>query len=173
MRIVAGRWRGRRIEAPSGRSVRPTLDRVREAWMSVLQHELPGARVLDLFAGSGALGLEAISRGAAHADLVENDHRTIRVLRRNLEALDAESMTTLHRSDAILFVRGLGANSFDVAFADPPYDSRAAFHIASLWLHCRFASTLSIEHDAREKLPDAFDIRRYGSSAITFYRSED
>lgn len=173
MRIVAGRWRGRKIEAPSGRSVRPTLDRVREAWMSILQKELTGARVLDLFAGSGALGLEAISRGAASADLVENDPRTIRVLRRNLEVLGAENVATIHRSDAILFARSLGANSFDVAFADPPYDSRAALDIACVWLDCRFASTLSIEHDAREALPDAFDTRRYGSSAITFYRNEE
>ena len=73
MRIIAGEWRGRRIAAPKGDAVRPTLDRVREAWMSMVYTSLPGARVLDLFAGSGALGLEALSRGAASVDFLEND----------------------------------------------------------------------------------------------------
>ncbi|HZK77969.1 MAG TPA: RsmD family RNA methyltransferase, partial [Gemmatimonadaceae bacterium] len=70
MRIIAGKWRGRRIEAPSGDDVRPTLDRVREAWMSILQPDIPGSRVVDLFAGSGALGLEALSRGAVSVEFV-------------------------------------------------------------------------------------------------------
>ena len=85
MRIIAGEWRGRRIAAPKGDSVRPTLDRVREAWMSMVHTSLPEARVLDLFAGSGALGLEALSRGAASVDFVENDPRTFRVLKENLK----------------------------------------------------------------------------------------
>ena len=89
MRIVAGRWRGRTIAAPAGRVVRPTADRVREAWMSVVQPWLPGARVLDLFAGSGALGLEALSRGAAQADFVEQAAPSLRALRDNIAALDA------------------------------------------------------------------------------------
>ena len=88
MRIVAGQWRGRRIEAPPGRDVRPTLDRVREAWMSILQKEIPGSRVLDLFAGSGALGLEALSRGASHVEFIESGAKALTVLRRNIEVLD-------------------------------------------------------------------------------------
>src|SRR5437764_12710937 len=89
VRIVAGRWRGRRISAPSGSQVRPTLDRVREAWMSILQLDLPNARVLDLYAGSGALGLEALSRGAVSADFVEKNARSLRALEENIAALDA------------------------------------------------------------------------------------
>src|SRR2546423_3648291 len=95
VRIVAGRWRGRRISAPSGSLVRPTLDRVREAWMSILQLDLPGARVLDLYAGSGALGLEALSRGANWADFVETNPKSLRALGENIAALDAGGLATI------------------------------------------------------------------------------
>src|SRR6476660_7024693 len=89
MRIVAGRWRGRTIAAPTGRQVRPTADRVREAWMSIVGPLLPDARVLDLFAGSGALGIEAVSRGAAIADLVEIAPASLRAIQGNIEARGA------------------------------------------------------------------------------------
>ena len=173
MRIVAGQWRGRRIDAPPGRGVRPTLDRVREAWMSILQHEIPGSTVLDLFAGSGALGLEALSRGAEHVAFVENDWRALRVLRKNIEALGAGERAEIKHGDAIRLVGALGKHAYDVAFADPPYAGGAAATIAALWLEQPFARILSVEHDARERLAGSTDTRRYGSSAITFYRSEE
>ena len=173
MRIVAGRWRGRKIDAPPGRDVRPTLDRVREAWMSILQHDIPGSRVLDLYAGSGALGLEALSRGADWADLVENDPRTIRILRKNIDSLEAGDFLAVHRADAISFAKKLDVNAYDLAFADPPYAGGAAAALVEVWLTTPFSRILSVEHDAREKLSGATDTRRYGSSAITFYRSEE
>jgi 16S rRNA (guanine966-N2)-methyltransferase len=173
MRIVAGQWRGRRIDAPPGRDVRPTLDRVREAWMSILQHEIPGSRVLDLYAGSGALGLEALSRGARWADLVENDPRTIKVLRKNVDSLEAAAFLEIHCADALSFAKKLDTNAYDLAFADPPYAGGAAASLVEVWLKTPFARILSVEHDAREKLTGALDTRRYGSSAITFYRSEE
>ncbi|MEO8194680.1 MAG: 16S rRNA (guanine(966)-N(2))-methyltransferase RsmD [Gemmatimonadales bacterium] len=173
MRIVAGRWRGRRIAAPPGRGVRPTLDRVREAWMSILQLEIPGTRVLDLFAGSGALGLEALSRGAVFTDFIESDSRAIRVLRENIDELGATETTAVHRADALRFVAALKPGAYDIAFADPPYEGGAAEKLAASWLERPFSRILSIEHDARETLPAASDFRRYGSTAITFYRSED
>lgn len=171
MRIVAGRWRGRRIEAPPGTSVRPTLDRVREAWMSILQLEIPGSRVLDLYSGSGALGLECLSRGAASADFVEKESRTLGVLRLNIDTLGAGPGATVHRADAIRYVEGLDAGSFDLAFADPPYTGGFAERLAEVWLRKPFASILSVEHDARTKLEGSSDTRRYGSTAITFFRS--
>jgi len=173
MRIVAGRWRGRRIDAPPGPDVRPTLDSVREAWMSILQTSIPGARVLDLFAGSGALGLESLSRGAAHAEFVEKDGRVFSALQKNVLALGATSVATLHRGDALRFARDLTADSCDLAFADPPYLSGAAANLASVWLAVRFASILSVEHAASEAMPGNPDTRRYGSTAITIYRSEE
>jgi len=173
MRIVAGRWRGRQIDAPSGQAVRPTLDRVREAWMSILQLEIPGSRVLDLFAGSGALGLEALSRGAVSVDFVEKHSGTIRVLNKNIESLGAGEMVRVHRGDAGKFVAALEAGAYDIAFADPPYAGGAAAALVEVWLRAPFARILSVEHDARENLAGAQDTRRYGSSAITFYRSEE
>src|SRR5690242_13441956 len=117
MRIVAGEWGGRRIQAPPGRATRPTTDRVREAWMSTVAPVLPGARVLDLFAGSGALGLEALSRGAATATFVEQDAKAVTVLRANVEALGATEAARVVKGDALKFARGLDAGAYDLAFA--------------------------------------------------------
>jgi 16S rRNA (guanine966-N2)-methyltransferase len=141
--------------------------------MSILQLDLPHARVLDLFSGSGALGLEALSRGAASADFVEKDPRSIKSLKTNIEILGAEGISHVRRADAIAFAEGLEAGSYDVAFADPPYEGGFAARLAALWLEKPFASILSVEHNSREKMPAATDTRRYGISAITFYRTED
>lgn len=170
MRIVAGEWRGRKIAAPEGKSVRPTLDRVREAWMSIMQTDLPDARVLDLFAGSGALGLEALSRGATSAEFVESNGATFRMLQENVATLGAGSRAILHRKDALEFIKTLEADTFDVAFADPPYDSGADVKLAEHWLDKPFSRVLAIEHSSRTTLPDGSDRRKYGITAITFYR---
>lgn len=141
--------------------------------MSILQTSIPGSRVLDLFAGSGALGLESLSRGAVHADFVEKDGRVFSALQKNVAALGASAVATLHRCDALHFARELRANSCDLAFADPPYLSGAAASLASVWLSVPFASILSIEHAASDAMPGTPDTRRYGSTAITIYRSEE
>ena len=171
MRIVAGRWRGRRIKAPAGDRVRPTADRVREAWMSIVGPWIPGARVLDLFAGSGALGLEALSRGAAVAEFVEIAPASLAVLRANVDALDAAAGAIIHRADAMRFVHGLEPHAFDIAFADPPYDHGAATQLAKRWLDVPFADILGIEHRVSEDLPGEGERRKYGDTVITFYRT--
>ena len=153
MRIIAGEWRGRPLKAPAGMATRPTTDRAREAWMSIIQPSLDGAQVLDLFAGSGALGLEALSRGAAHATFVEDDPKDITALRQNLATLRAEDRATVVRGDAVRFVRELGAGSFDIAFADPPYEMGLATAVVDGWLEVAFAHILGIEHSPRESLP--------------------
>jgi 16S rRNA (guanine966-N2)-methyltransferase len=170
MRIVAGRWKGRRLVAPAGRSVRPTADRVREAWMSIVQPWLADARVLDLFAGSGALGLEAVSRGAAHADLVESSAASLKSIATNVAAFDAGDAVKVHRADAIKYAQSLAPSAYDVAFADPPYDLGLAAQIAEQWLATPFAAILGVEHRAFEPMPEGGDTRRYGDTAITFYR---
>jgi 16S rRNA (guanine966-N2)-methyltransferase len=171
MRIVAGRWRGRRLIVPAGDIVRPTADRVREAWMSIVQPALPGARVLDLFAGSGALGLEAISRGAAHADLVEKATPSLRAIADNVAALGAEAEVSVHQADGMRFLATLAAHAYDVAFVDPPYDLGLAAAVAESWLAVPFADLLGVEHRAFEKLPPGGELRRYGGTGITFYRA--
>ncbi len=173
MRIIAGRWRGRRIAAPPGSDVRPTLDRVREAWMSIVQPTLVGAKVADLFAGSGALGLEALSRGAQVVHLVERHAKTFAVLKQNAETLGAGSAAVLHRQDVFTFLGGIGASEFDVAFADPPYGGEDANRLAEHWLETPFAKVLGIEHDSRVALPGEADVRKYGTSAISFFRQEN
>jgi 16S rRNA (guanine966-N2)-methyltransferase len=122
-RIVAGQWGGRRIETPKGDGTRPTSDRVREAMFSSLESELgglDGCRVLDLFAGSGALGLEALSRGADHADLVESDRQAASVIARNIKELDATG-ARLHRTTVERFVGSLPPEPYGLVLLDPPY----------------------------------------------------
>jgi 16S rRNA (guanine966-N2)-methyltransferase len=153
--------------------VRPTLDSVREAWMSILQFDLPDARVLDLYSGSGALGLEALSRGAASAEFVELDPGSLRALEENIAALGASELVTVHRQSALSFANGLGALDFDAAFADPPYASGDAARLAERWMQVPFSRVLSIEHSAKDTMPEGGVTRKYGSTAITFYRSEE
>jgi 16S rRNA (guanine966-N2)-methyltransferase len=172
VRIVAGQWRGRRIKAPADDRVRPTADRVREAWMSIVQPRLADAAVVDLFAGSGALGLEALSRGAASAVFVEIAPASLRALRENIELLAAGDAATVRRADALRFAAALPAEAFDVAFADPPYGIGAASRLAELWLTTPFARVLGIEHRVTESMPAAGDSRRYGDTVITLYASE-
>ena len=172
---MAGEWRGRRIATSTGGTVRPTADRVREAWMSIVQMELPDARVLDLCAGSGALGLEALSRGAQCVDFVEHDPRTVRGLQSNVVLLSAGARCTIHRADAEAFVAGLhivpeSKPPYDLAFADPPYRSGVATMLAERWLSAPFAAILGIEHAATDPLPAGGDRRVYGSTALTFFR---
>jgi 16S rRNA (guanine966-N2)-methyltransferase len=168
MRIISGEFKGRRLKAPAGRTVRPTADRVKEAWFSILQQSIPGARVLDLFAGSGALGFEALSRGAVWVDFVERNQGSLAAIRANAEALNVRERVTLHRSDALRFAERLQPTAYDVAFADPPYAGAAAEELAELFRATPFARVLSIEHAAGRSL-GGDDSRRYGDTAITFF----
>jgi len=137
--------------------------------MSALQFELPGARVADLFAGSGALGLEALSRGAAHVTFVESSPRALRLLERNIEGLGAGSETTIVRKDAIKWAGSLERGAFDVVLADPPYGQGLAAALAELFADTGFASQLWVEHAAGEVMPELAGARtrRYGDTAIT------
>ena len=140
--------------------------------MSIVGPLLPEARVLDLCAGSGALGIEAVSRGAASADLVETAPASLRAIQRNVDLLDAGDAIRVHRTDALRFVEDLGAGAYDVAFADPPYEVGMAAAIAERWLAVPFASVLGIEHRRAERLPGDGERRQYGQTAITFYRRD-
>jgi 16S rRNA (guanine966-N2)-methyltransferase len=174
LRIVAGEFGGRRIEAPPGRETRPTREVVREAWFSALGGALPGARVLDLYAGSGALGLEALSRGASKVHFVEADRRACAVLRRNLHALDVEQRTQVTRGEALSFVSRLSTvdHEFDIVLADPPYESEGADRLVRRFVKSPFAGLLCVEHgpaDPTEVAP-AWR-RRYGDTILSFFRA--
>ena len=140
--------------------------------MSIVSPWLPDARVLDLCAGSGALGIEAVSRGAASADLVEIAPPSLRAIQANIELLGAAETIHVHRTDALKFVDGLAAGAYDVAFADPPYDLGLAGAIAERWLAVPFAHLLGVEHRKFDRLPGEGERRQYGQTAITFFRAD-
>ena len=167
IRIIAGEFKGRRLKTPAGDAVRPTGDRVREAWFSILQRPVRGARVLDLFAGSGALGLEALSRGALSADFVETHRSALATLKANITTLKVEDRTAVHRVDAVRFAEQLHPGQYDVAFADPPYASGHAARLVAMFRVNPFARIVSIEHPADQPIPGD-DTRRYGDTAVTF-----
>ena len=167
LRIIAGEFKGRRLKTPTTNKVRPTSDRVREAWFSILQQSIPDARVLDLFAGSGALGFEALSRGAVAVDFVENHKMSLAAIRANAETLNVPARITIHGSDAMRFAERLRPGAYDVAFADPPYAGDEAAELARIFRETPFASVFSVEHAAEQAIVGD-DTRRYGDTAITF-----
>ena len=169
MRIIAGRWKGHGIKPVRGRSVRPTTDRVREAWMSALGGTLEGLTVVDLFSGSGALGLEALSRGAERVTLVERSRGALRVIRDNVDTLGAGDEVTVVESEVFRYLRGCPEGSFDLALADPPYGTGDAARLVERFLEQPFARELWVEHPSRESLPVGPDarVRRYGDTSLT------
>ena len=170
MRIIAGRWRGRIIEAPPGRKTRPTSDRVREAWMSALQTEIADSTVLDLFAGSGALGLELLSRGARHVTFVERANPALRTLKNNADKLKIEpDQMAGVRGDAVAYASAAAELAFDLAVADPPYHEGLAAELIRIFAHRPFARWFWVEHASGEELPDlaGLNTRRYGDTSLT------
>ena len=179
MRIIAGEWRGRRLETREGMDVRPTPERVKEALFNILQFQLEGLRVLDLFAGSGQLGLEALSRGAAEAVFVDESRESAAVVKRNIASLKAEAKTRLYQTDFAAFLMRR-QEPFDIVFLDPPYRSgklEAALPLAAAITNP--GGTIIAEHPTDEELPDeAGDFRkgksyRYGKIYLTVYRHKD
>jgi 16S rRNA (guanine966-N2)-methyltransferase len=166
-RIIAGEFGGRRLVLPADRRVRPTADRVREAWMSILGERLLNARVLDLFAGSGALGLEALSRGAAHVSFVELSSSGVAAIRVNAEALGVAGRVTVGRGDAMRFIQRLDQGVFDLVVADPPYSVPFAERLIAAFRQRPFARLLAVEHPA-SVVPGGDETRRYGDIALSF-----
>jgi 16S rRNA (guanine966-N2)-methyltransferase len=123
LRIIGGAWRGRRLRFPPSGEIRPTPDRVRETLFNWLAARVPGARCLDLFAGSGAIGLEALSRGAAHVTFVERDPAAAREIAARLEEWGGAPAGRVEQSDALRFLHAAAAEPFDIAFLDPPFGS--------------------------------------------------
>lgn len=173
MRIVGGKWAGRHLTPPADRRVRPTAEAVRDALLTHLAPELAGARVLDLFAGTGALGLEAMSRGAKHADFVETRPASLHALKANVAALHVRERTRIFRKDALPFAAALEAGAYDVAFADPPYGSAMLDRLVETWLARPFARVLALEHHADHRLPAGGRTRWFdeGETALTVYRA--
>ena len=192
MRIVAGAHKGRALVTPKGRGTRPTADRTREAVFNVLAHAswmtaprasgLDGVRVIDLFAGSGALGFEALSRGASFALFIETDAAARGAIRQNAETLGVMGVTRIHRRDATALgdkPAGLGA-PFDLAFLDPPYgQGLAPIALARLveggWLAAEAVAVVEVGKDEPDPEAEGFgleDVRSYGEAKVAFLRRE-
>lgn len=172
MRIVGGKWAGRHLTSPPDRRVRPTAEGVRDAWMKMLEPYLKDARVIDLFAGTGALGLEAMSRGARFADFVEDRPASLHALKANVAALRVRERTRIFKKDALRFAAALEPDSYDLAFADPPYGSRMLDRLVDGWLASPFSAILAVEHAADHELPPGG--KRYRleeTTAVTLYRA--
>lgn len=170
MRIVRGTWAGRHLTSPGGR-VRPTAEVVRDAWLRLLEPHLDGARVLDLFAGTGALGLEAMSRGAATADFVEDSPSSLHALKANTAALRLKKRTRIFKRDAIPFAAALDAGAYDVAFADPPYESTMLDRLIQIWQATPFATVLAVEHAASHALPPGGRRYVFEQTAVTIFHA--
>jgi len=183
MRIVGGRLRGAKLAAPGGNSVRPTSDKVREAVFNILAHsvedfEIEDARVIDLFAGTGALGCEALSRGAAFCLFVDNAPSSRGLIRQNIENLELTGVTRVFRRDAARLGPAGSVKPFDLLFAAPPYGQGLAEQalVAAAeggWLKPGAICVVEERADVDFAAPDGFtplDQRRYGDTAVTFLR---
>lgn len=182
MRVVGGEFRGRALAAPSGMDIRPTSDRTRQALFDIVSHTFPetldGARVLDLFAGTGALGIEALSRGASFCLFVDSGAESRALLRRNVEALALQGRTKIFRRDAADLGDAGGMAPFDLIFADPPYGKglggqalRAA--LAGGWLAPGALCVVEESADAPFDPGPGFalvDERGYGETVLRFLR---
>jgi 16S rRNA (guanine966-N2)-methyltransferase len=176
MRIVRGSLGGRVLRAPHGAATRPTSEKVREAIFNILP-DVEGMAVLDLFAGSGALGIEALSRGAAHATFIDQAKPALAALRSNLRELGIDDRSTVLAGDAVaLGARHVPASPWQLVFVDPPYRSDLAVRSVQTLAHCAPDVVIVIEHDRRNAPPDALgsllrtDQRRYGDTLVSFYR---
>ena len=184
MRIIAGELGGRRIDVPRGVELRPTYDRVRESLFAMIEDRLAGARVLDLFAGTGSLGFESISRGAALSVFVEREARVARHLRRMVVELGVGDRCRVMRSDAVRFVTSSlrGREPFNIVFADPPYDTDEALRIyeaLDLWDGVATGGLVAIEHRAGDHLPAQGSrlrlrtVKRYGTIEVELHNVAD
>ena len=181
MRIIAGVFKGRRLATPRGATTRPTADQVRIALMDTLGPRLPDARVLDLFAGSGSVGLEALSRGAAHATFVERDPRAVEALAENIRTLDVESRALVVRGDVTRQLGRLATDGrrFEIVFLDPPYATDDGERtLAALGGGALIApeGLVVAQHPTKRQLPEsgvlrAFRDRRFGETTLTFFRA--
>jgi 16S rRNA (guanine966-N2)-methyltransferase len=169
MRIVRGKFAGRDLVSPNDFRVRPTAEQVRAAMLDRLAAELKNARVLDLFAGTGALGLEALSRGAASADFVETRGSSLHALKANIALLRMRERTRVFKKDALPFAAALKEGSYDIAFVDPPYESRMLDRVIEGWQTTRFSRILVAEHAATHVLPGDALTKRFEDTSVSFY----
>jgi len=179
MRVIAGSCRGVPLVAPRDRGTRPITDRVKETLFAILGERVPDARVLDLYAGSGAIGIEALSRGATSADFVEHARGALDALRANLARTRLEAGARVHATDVARFLGAPAGGPWDLAILDPPYEARAIVApLVALVPHLAPRATVVVKHFWRTEIPpvDRLAItrqRRFGETMLTYLQLED
>jgi len=181
MRIIAGSYRSRNLVAPAGMETRPTSDRLRESLFNILAPRIEGARVADLYAGSGAIGLEALSRGAVAVEFVEKAPPALKALRANLTVLGIRSGVTVQGQSAKQWLKRPPAKGFDIVFLDPPYDAAEEYEtvLTALGTNCRGflaeGAVVIAEHRRKDKLAERYGrlersrLREQGDASLSFY----
>ncbi|MCX5768303.1 MAG: RsmD family RNA methyltransferase [Gemmatimonadetes bacterium] len=173
MRILKGKFTGRDLTSPLDFRVRPTAENVRGAMLDLLAADLKDARVIELFAGTGALAIEAISRGARTADFVETRPSSLHALKANIGLFRLKDQTRVFKKDAVPFAAELETGRYDIAFADPPYGSKMLDHVIGSWRTRKFSRVLAVEHELAHvmpKVPKAAERRVIDDTVITIYR---
>ena len=170
MRIVGGKFANRDLTSPADFRVRPTAEHVRAGVLEHLAPELAGASCLDLFAGTGALGLEAISRGARRCDFVETRPTSLSALKSNIIKLKLRERTRVFKKDALPFAAALDEGAYDLVFVDPPYGSRMLDRVIASWQEKRFTPTLVCEHERSHSLPNGAKRLDFGETVVSIYR---
>ena len=178
MRVITGTARGRKLETPTNYDIRPTTDNVKESIFNIIQFDIEGRRILDLFAGSGQLGIEALSRGAESATFVDVNDASIKVIKQNLANTGLEELSTVQKSDYSTFALRC-SQKFDIAFLDPPYQAGILEDAVSktIPLMSNYGK-IFCEHPLELKLPESIDnfsvvkIYRYGKTLVTVYAKD-
>jgi 16S rRNA (guanine966-N2)-methyltransferase len=179
MRVIAGSARGVPLRAPKDSSTRPITDRVKETLFAILGERVPDARVLDLYAGSGAIGIEALSRGAASSDFVEHGRAPLEVIRANLASTRTSESARVHAAEVEAYLRATTDGPWDLVVLDPPYDARAIVApLRAVVPHLAPGAVAVVKHFWRTEVPEVdglsvFRQRRFGETMLTFLELED
>jgi 16S rRNA (guanine966-N2)-methyltransferase len=179
MRVIAGTARGRLLVVPRGTTTRPITDRVKETLFGILGERVIDARVLDLYAGSGAIGIEALSRGATHCDFVEVARQAVAAIRENLQRTGVEDRGSVHQEDVVRHLAHVTAKAYDLVFVDPPYEERAILApLERLPAHLAPGAVVVVKHHWRTPIPEPHGLtgwreRRFGETMLTFLVATD
>ena len=180
MRVIAGKFRGRKLTGPRDDRFRPTLDQVKESIFNVLGDDITGSRVLDLFCGSGSLGIEAISRGAKHATLVDRDKRVLDIANQNAINLDIQAEVDICLKDVFKFIQQFDGRTYDIILADPPYDKMYGSRLYELIIRYEILKSGGIFTLERYKkdmpISEGFRLAKkleFGQTEVDFYIRED
>ena len=178
IRVISGEFGGRKIEAPDTGITHPMSERIRNALFNSIAHDIDGAKVLDVFAGTGAVGLEALSRGAHDVTFIERDRTAQQFLAKNIMTLGAQDRTTIIRSSAESWLAKNDEARFDLIFADPPYGDTQFSTVSRFFGLLKPGGLMVLSHPGRGEIPTktgvvVVDNRSYGNAYLTFYRLED